>query len=75
MKKTVLFVLVAVMVALISSVASAQYKDTLTWAQGSDVTSMDPHQGKETPAVQVTSQIFDMNCSRKSLKAGTLLTI
>lgn len=35
------------------------YKDTLTWAQGADVTSLDPHQGKETPAVEVTSQIFD----------------
>ena len=38
---------------------ATQYKDTLTWAQGSDVTSLDPHQGKETPAVQVTDQIFD----------------
>lgn len=35
------------------------YKNTLTWAQGADVTSLDPHQGHETPAVQVTSQIFD----------------
>lgn len=25
------------------------YKDTLIWAQGADVTSLDPHQGKETP--------------------------
>ena len=38
---------------------SVTYKDTLIWAQGSDVTSLDPHQGKETPAVQVTDQIFD----------------
>ena len=38
---------------------SGEYKDTLTWAQGADVTSLDPHQGKETPAVQVTDQIFD----------------
>ena len=38
---------------------SGSYKDTLTWCQGSDVTSLDPHQGKETPAVQVTCQIFD----------------
>ena len=59
MKKSVLFVLVVLMLALISTAAGAQYKDTLTWAQGSDVTSLDPHQGKETPAVQVTSQIFD----------------
>lgn len=35
------------------------YKTTLTWAQGADVTSLDPHQGKETPAVQVNTQIFD----------------
>lgn len=35
------------------------YKDTLIWAQGADVTSLDPHKGKETPAVEVTSQIFD----------------
>ncbi|MDL2327780.1 ABC transporter substrate-binding protein, partial [Ruminococcaceae bacterium OttesenSCG-928-A11] len=34
-------------------------KDTLVWVQGADVTSMDPHQGKETPAVQVTCNIFD----------------
>lgn len=35
------------------------YKNALTWAQGADVTSLDPHQGKETPAVQVNTQIFD----------------
>ena len=35
------------------------YKNTLTWAQGADVTSLDPHQGKETPAIQVNTQIFD----------------
>ena len=35
------------------------YKNTLIWAQGADVTSLDPHQGKETPAVQVNTQIFD----------------
>lgn len=38
---------------------AAEYKDTLIWAQGADVTSLDPHQGKETPAVEVTDQIFD----------------
>lgn len=38
---------------------SGEYKDTVVWAQGADVTSLDPHQGKETPAVQVTDQIFD----------------
>jgi peptide/nickel transport system substrate-binding protein len=35
------------------------YKDTITWGQGADVTSFDPHIGKETPAVQVTNHIFD----------------
>ncbi len=39
--------------------ASGEYKDTLTWAQGADITSLDPHQGKETTAVQVTKHIFD----------------
>lgn len=41
------------------NVAEGDYKDTLIWAQGADVTSLDPHQGKETPAVEVTCQIFD----------------
>lgn len=34
-------------------------KDTLIWVQGADVTSLDPHVGKETPAVTVTCQMFD----------------
>lgn len=38
---------------------SAGYKDTLIFAQGADVTSFDPHIGKETPAVAVTCQIYD----------------
>jgi peptide/nickel transport system substrate-binding protein len=38
---------------------SVEYKDTLTWGQGADVTSFDPHVGKETAAVQVTNHIFD----------------
>lgn len=36
-----------------------EYKDTVVWAQGADITSLDPHVGKETVAVQVTDQIFD----------------
>lgn len=39
--------------------AEKAYKDTIVWGQGADVTSFDPHQGKETPAVTVTCQIFD----------------
>lgn len=35
------------------------FKDRLVWGQGADVTSLDPHIGKETPAVTVTSHIFD----------------
>jgi lipopolysaccharide export system protein LptC len=32
------------------------YKDTIIFGQGADVTSFDPHIGKETPAVAVTNQ-------------------
>ncbi|MDL2294232.1 ABC transporter substrate-binding protein [Ruminococcaceae bacterium OttesenSCG-928-D13] len=39
--------------------AGGDEKDTLTWVQGADVTSLDPHVGKETPAVMVTCNIFD----------------
>jgi peptide/nickel transport system substrate-binding protein len=42
-----------------SDAAGGAYKDTLTWGQGADVTSFDPHIGKETPAVAVTNHIFD----------------
>lgn len=35
------------------------YKDTIIFAQGADVTSFDPHLGKETPAVAVTNHIYD----------------
>jgi len=38
---------------------SGEAKDTLVWVQQADVTSLDPHVGKETPAVAVTCQIFD----------------
>lgn len=34
-------------------------KDTVVFAQGADVTSLDPHIGKETPAVTVHGQIFN----------------
>ncbi|QQO09530.1 ABC transporter substrate-binding protein [Breznakiella homolactica] len=42
-----------------SGAGDGTYKDTITWGQGADVTSFDPHVGKETPAVQVTNHIFD----------------
>jgi len=42
-----------------ASAASGGYKDTITFAQGADVTSFDPHIGKETPAVAVTNHIYD----------------
>ena len=35
------------------------YKDTITVAIGADVTSFDPHVGKETPAVAITNHIYD----------------
>ena len=38
--------------------ANGNYKDTVVWAQSADVTSMDPHVGKETAAVTVTCNIF-----------------
>lgn len=39
--------------------AVTEYKDTLVFGQGADVTSFDPHIGKESPAITVTDQIFD----------------
>lgn len=42
----------------------AALKDTITWVQGADVTSLDPHVGKETPAVMVTVNMFDTLLSR-----------
>ena len=59
--KGLALVLAAGMVMSTALVAGAEegYKDTIIWAQGADVTSLDPHQGKETPAVEVTCQIFD----------------
>lgn len=42
-----------------TEVAVKELKDTLVFGQGADVTSFDPHIGKETPAVTVTDQIFD----------------
>lgn len=38
---------------------TAEIKDTLIWAQGADVTSFDPNQGKETLAIQVHGNIYD----------------
>ena len=43
-------------------------KDTLVWVQSADVTSLDPHVGKETPAVTVTCQIFDTLLTSKWMK-------
>lgn len=70
-KKLTLFILVAVMALSLAACGDSGdngtsepggatgYKDTLIWAQGADITSLDPHQGKETVAVQVTDQVFD----------------
>lgn len=42
-----------------SAADTTGYKDTIVFGQGADVTSFDPHVGKETPAVAVTNHIFD----------------
>ena len=41
-----------------SPTSEVTYKDTVIWAQSADVTSMDPHVGKETAAVTVTCNVF-----------------
>ncbi len=58
MKKILVLMLALCLVFTSVSVAFAE-KDSLIWVQGADVTSMDPHKGKETPAVEVTCNIFD----------------
>ena len=62
----ILLVLVALVPAVFAmgggesgSVDESGYKDTITVAIGADVTSFDPHIGKETPAVAVTNHIYD----------------
>lgn len=39
--------------------AKKELKDSLVWAQSSDVFSFDPNIGKETTAIQVTGNIYD----------------
>lgn len=59
-KLTTLLLVLAMLFTLATPIfAETEYKDTLIWGQGADVTSFDPHIGKETPAVEVTDQIFD----------------
>ena len=62
----ILLVLVAMISAVFAmggkesgSVNESGYKDTIKIAIGADVTSFDPHIGKETPAVAVTNHIYD----------------
>ncbi|MDR0629068.1 MAG: ABC transporter substrate-binding protein [Treponema sp.] len=67
MKRSIWFSLVGILVSAAvfagggndARTSGGTYKDTITWGQGADVTSFDPHIGKETPAVQVTNHIFD----------------
>ncbi|MDR1177557.1 MAG: ABC transporter substrate-binding protein [Spirochaetaceae bacterium] len=64
MKRSILWVTVLLFLVFTgcggsSKSASSSYKDTITWGQGADVTSFDPHVGRQTPAVQVTNHIFD----------------
>ena len=58
-KKGLALSMTAAMLCSMSVSAEGEYKDTLVWGQGADVTSMDTHQGKEIPTVEVTDQIFD----------------
>ncbi len=39
--------------------AAGPYKDTIVFAQGSDITSLDPHIGKQLRAFAVTSNMFE----------------
>lgn len=41
------------------SSSEGDIKDTVIFAQGADITSLDPHIGKETPAITVHGQIFN----------------
>ena len=65
MKKilVVLVLMISVSMCLFSGGQDEQVaagpKDTLVVAIGADVTSFDPHIGKETPAVAVTNHIYD----------------
>lgn len=43
----------------VSKEGQGETKDTLTFAQSADVTSLDPHVGKQTVAITVTGNIFD----------------
>ncbi len=57
--KKLLVIAMGIMMVLSMLVPAHAAKDTLVFAQGADVTSMDPHIGKETPAIMVTNQFFD----------------
>lgn len=68
MKKHLVFFLILIVIGSFafaggsserSSSSEGGYKDTIIFAQGADVTSFDPHVGKETPAVAVTNHIYD----------------
>ncbi|MDR1428808.1 MAG: ABC transporter substrate-binding protein [Spirochaetaceae bacterium] len=64
MKRSILWFTVLLFLAFTgcgksSGTGSGSYKDTITWGQGADVTSFDPHVGRQTPAVTVTNHIFD----------------
>ena len=39
--------------------ATGTVQDTITFAQSADITSLDPHVGKQTVAITVTGNIFD----------------
>ncbi|MDR1971192.1 MAG: ABC transporter substrate-binding protein [Treponema sp.] len=67
MKKRIVFAAAGMLISVMvfagggraAGAGTGTYKDTITWGQGADVTSFDPHVGRQTPAVQVTNHIFD----------------
>ena len=69
MKKLLAFILVGVMLLAACTpgggggaqggAAAAGDNDTIIWVQNADITSLDPHVGREASAISVTVNIFD----------------
>ena len=62
-KFSILLLAVICLVLVVSACApedsAADGTDTIIWVQGADITSLDPHVGRETAAIAVTGNIFD----------------
>ena len=63
MKKASFFLLIGLMllvpIAVCTAATGGATKDTITFAQGSDLTSLDPHIGKQLRAFAVTCNMFE----------------